>query len=332
MTIRGRQFNLYMQDDWRWKARWTINYGLQYDFVSPFTEINGHMVNLDAAPDFSAVVPVMPGQAGAYSGAYGSGLVSPDWNNLAPKFGVAWRATNREVVRFGYGLSYNSGSYSAIARSLYQQPPFFRTATVTGSLADPLLLTDAFTAIAPDTVTNNYGIDRDYRLGLIHQWNVDYSRTMFSTWSVGATYVGTRGANLDMLRAPNRTATGLRLADVQSFTWQSDEGSSHMNGLSLRAQKRQSRGVSGSLSYTLSRSRDNTTATSGGATVAQDDANSTPSGRCRTSTGAISSPVARASSYRGAEIVDGWLAAVGWRHWRVTGLCRPTPPCSPALR
>ncbi len=46
-----------------------------------------------------------------------------------------------------------------------------------------------------------------------------------------------------------------------------------MNGLSLRLQKRQSRGVSGSMSYTLSRSRDNTTATGGGASVAQDDQN-----------------------------------------------------------
>lgn len=273
VTIRGRQFNLYVQDDWRWKARWTINYGLQYDFVQPYTETSGRMVNLDASSDFTSVAAVMPGEVGPYSGLYGSGLVNTDWNNLAPKVGVAWRATNRAVVRFGYGLSYNSGSYSTIARNLYQQPPFFRTATVTGTLDDPLLLTDAFSGIASGTITNNYGIDRDYQLGLIHQWNVDYSRTLLSSWNVGATYIGTRGANLDMLRAPNRGPDGLRIPDVQSFTWQSDDGSSYMNGLSVRLQKRQTRGISGSVSYTLSKSRDNTTATGGNATVAQDDRN-----------------------------------------------------------
>jgi hypothetical protein len=231
------------------------------------------MVNLDAAPDFTSVVAVLPGEAGPYSGLYGAGLVNADWNNVAPRIGVAWRATNRAVVRFGYGLSYNSGSYSTVARNLYQQPPFFRTATVTGSLDDPLSLTDAFSGITAGTVTNNYGIARDYQLGLIHQWNVDYNRTLFSSWNVGATYIGTRGSSLDMLRAPNRGPDGLRIDNVQSFTWQTDEGSSHMNGLSLRLQKRQSRGVSGSLSYTLSKSRDNTTATGGGATVAQDDQN-----------------------------------------------------------
>jgi hypothetical protein len=90
---------------------------------------------------------------------------------------------------------------------------------------------------------------------------------------VGVTYIGTRGARLDMLRAPNRGADGPRLPDVQSFTWQSAEGFSHMNGVSLRVQKRQASGISGNASYTLSRSWDNTTATGGGASVAQDDRN-----------------------------------------------------------
>jgi hypothetical protein len=46
-----------------------------------------------------------------------------------------------------------------------------------------------------------------------------------------------------------------------------------MNGVSLRVQRRQTNGISGSASYTLSRSWDNTTATGGGASVAQDDQN-----------------------------------------------------------
>jgi hypothetical protein len=271
ISIQERQFSLYLQDDWRLRPHWTINYGVQYDFVGPYTETSGHMVNLDAAPDFTAVTPVEPGQSGPYSGTYPAGLVQPDWNNVGPRVGVAWRATNRSTVRFGYGLSYNSGSYAAIARNLYQQPPFFETGTTIGTLASPLLLTDAFSNIAPDTITNNYGIDKHYQLGLIHQWTADYNHELFRTWVVGATYIGTRGSHLDMLRAPNRGPDGLRIPDVQAFTWQSSQGESYMNGLSLRLQKRQSHGISGTASYTLSKSRDDTTATSGSATVAQND-------------------------------------------------------------
>jgi hypothetical protein len=273
IQIRGTNFSVFFQDDWRWKARWTINYGIQYDFLTPFVEANGHMVNLDANGDFTAVAPVLSAATGPFSGEYPDGLVASDWNNVAPRVGVAWRATNRSVVRFGYGLSYNSGTYSSIARQLYQQPPFFLTGTSLGSLGSPLTLANPFASITPSTVTNTYGIDRDYQLGLIHQWSADYSRDLLRAWAVGATYVGTRGQHLDLLRAPNRGPTGLRIPDVQAFTWQSSEGSSYANGLSLRLQKRQTRGIAGSVSYTLSKSRDNTTATGGGATVAQDDQN-----------------------------------------------------------
>lgn len=273
IEIRGRQASAYFQDDWRWKARWTINLGLQYDYVAPFTELNGHMVNLDAAPAFVAVAPVESGEIGPYSGEFPAALVFADGNNVAPRIGAAWRATNRSVVRFGYGLTYNSGTYSNVARQLYQEPPFFLTGTSLGSLAAPLTLADPFANITPSTITNSYGIDKNYQLGLIHQWTADYSRDLFKTWNVGATYFGTLGRHLDLLRAPNRTASGLRIAGVQSFTWQSSDGASHANGLSLRLQKRQTKGVSGQVSYTLATSRDNTTATSGNATVAQDDQN-----------------------------------------------------------
>jgi trimeric autotransporter adhesin len=273
VDIRGDQFSLFIQDDWRWKPRWTLNYGLQYDFVTPFREANGHMVNLDAAPDFVAVAPVQPGEDGPYSGEFPSALVKADGNNVAPRVGLAWRATNRTVVRFGYGLAYNSGTYSNIARQLYQQPPFFVTGTSIGSLAAPLTITDAFGNIAPSTVTNNYGIDKNYKLGMIHQWTADYSRDLLRSWNAGVTYFGTLGRALDLLRAPNRGPTGLRIPDVQSFIWQSSDGASHANGVSVRLQKRQTRGISGNVTYTLSKSMDDTTATSGNATVAQDDQN-----------------------------------------------------------
>jgi hypothetical protein len=273
IEIRGRQYSVFLQDDWRWKPRWTINWGVQYDFVAPFTEANGHMVNLDVAPGFLAVAPVLSDATGPFSGAFPVGLVYPDTNNFAPRVGAAWRATNRSVVRFGYGLTYNTGSYSTIARQLYQQPPFFSTATTIGTLDSPLTMTDAFSGVEASTVTNNYGIDKHYGLGLIHQWTGDYSRDLFRSWNAGITYVGTLGRNLDMLRAPNRGPSGLRVAGVDPFTWQSSDGSSHANGLSLRLIKRQTRGIGGSVSYTFSKAMDNTTATGGGATVAQDDQN-----------------------------------------------------------
>ena len=42
----------------------TINYGLRYEYVSPYYEANNHLVNLDVNSDFTAAVPVEAGGAG----------------------------------------------------------------------------------------------------------------------------------------------------------------------------------------------------------------------------------------------------------------------------
>ena len=274
--IRGRAFTSSFQDDYRIAAKWTLNYGIQYNVLPPYLEVNGDMRNLDAAPDFTAVAPVGPGQEGPLTGTqYPGGLIRTDWNNVAPRIGAAWRVNNRTVMRFGYGLTYNAGSYSTIARNLYMQPPFFQTGTLaTSSLVEPAItLSDPFAQLENDSITNTYGIDPNYQLGIIHQWDIDYSRDLFKTWSVGATYIGTKGVDLDLLRAPNRGPDGTLIPDVQSFTWQSSDGASHMKGMMFRVQKRQSHGVAGTVTYTLSKSLDDTTATGGAATVAQDDQN-----------------------------------------------------------
>lgn len=273
IEIHGAQYSAFLQDDWRVRPRWTINWGVQYDYIAPFTEANGHMVNLDVAPGFVAVAPVESGESGPFSGTFPVGLVYADTNNIAPRVGVAWRNTNRSAVRGGYGLIYNTGSYSSIARQLYQQPPFFSTGTAIGTPAAPLSLTDPFATISPASITNNYGIDKNYEVGLIHQWTVDYSRDLLRSWNAGVTYVGTLGRNLDLLRAPNRGPSGLRIDGVEPFTWQSSDGASHASAVSVRLQKRQTKGIAGSVSYTLSKSMDDTTATSGNPTVAQDDQN-----------------------------------------------------------
>lgn len=272
VRMRGRSFGAFFQDDWRKGAGLTFNLGVRYDFVRPYQEAGGQMVNLDAAEGFTAVAPVVSGAVGPFSGAFPDGLVNADANNISPRVGFAWRMARATILRGGYAINYNTGSYSTIARQLVSQPPFAVTSTSIGSLADPLTLADPFVQATPTTTTNNYGIDRDYKLGVIQTWNADLSRD-FGYWNLGAGYVGTKGSSLDLLRAPNRGPNGLLLPDVQAFTWQSSEGRSILTAGNFRLRRRPVAGVSFGATYTLAKSMDNTTATGGGATVAQDDRN-----------------------------------------------------------
>ena len=56
--------SLFAQDDWRKTNTLTLNLGVRYELLWPFTEAHRQMVNLDATPDFSAVAPVEPGGTG----------------------------------------------------------------------------------------------------------------------------------------------------------------------------------------------------------------------------------------------------------------------------
>jgi trimeric autotransporter adhesin len=270
--FRTRSWSLYAQDDWRIASRFTLNAGVRYEYQAPYWEADNRLANLDANADFTAVSAVQAGAAGPYTGSFPTTLVTADRNNVAPRIGIAWRPEQKLIVRGGYGINYASVPYLSIAQKLAGQPPFATTDTRTGTAANPLLLTSAFATATTATTTNNFGVDKNYRLGYVHIWNADVQRDVTRTISVGAAYIGTKGSSLDLLRAPNRGPSGLLIPGVQAFTWESSGGRSIMHSLSLRLNRRLAQGIGGGVTYTLSRSRDNASSLGGsGGVVAQND-------------------------------------------------------------
>jgi trimeric autotransporter adhesin len=274
LKMRANSWSLFLQDDWRIRGNLTMNYGLRYEYASPYYELNNHLVNLDVNSDFTAAVPVIAGGIGEFSGAVPTSLVRPDRNNFAPRVGLAWRPKPGTIVRTGFGINYNLGAYGTIAQKLAAQPPFAVSATSLGTAVVPLLLVDPFAHIESSTTTNNFGIIPNYNLGAAHIWNLDVQRDLPHNVTVNLGYTGTHGTSLDMLRAPNRNPDGgLRIEDVQPFLWESSEGRSTLHSISLRARKRLTHGVSFGGSYSWSHAYDNASSfgSGGGGTVAQND-------------------------------------------------------------
>ena len=272
--LKGRSYSLFVQDEWRRGSGITVNLGLRYEVLRPFVERSGQMVNLDAPADFSAAVPVLSGGTGPFSGVFPAALIKTDSNNAAPRLGIAWRPRQGLIVRGGYGVSFNSGSYASIARQMVTQPPFAVTNTAIGRLGAPLDLSDPLATASSEETRNTYGVERDYALGVVQTVNADVSRELGQRWNVGAGYTHTRGSNLDIVRAPNRGPNGLRIEGVQPFLWQTSEGVSRLHAATLRVRRRPVGGVGFGASYTVGRSRDNASSIGGGGTnVAQDDRN-----------------------------------------------------------
>jgi hypothetical protein len=214
---------------------------------------------------------VIAGANGPYSGALPNTIVRPFRNGFAPRVGIAWRPKAGTVVRAGYGVNYNASVYQAIAQQLAGQPPFAVTDTVLAS-GPAFPLETVLLAPQAGTTTNTYAIDPNYRLGSVQIWNVDLQRDLSRTIQAGIAYTGTKGSNLDLLRAPNRGPAGLLIAGVVPFIWESSEGESIMHSLTVRLRKRLTGGVAVGGSYTLSRSIDDASSIGGGiGTVAQND-------------------------------------------------------------
>ena len=271
--FRANAFNLFVQDNWRVGKNLTLNLGLRYEYISPFTELDNKLVNLDIAPGFTAVAPVTAGQSGPFTGPFPKGLIDPDRNNFAPRIGIAWKPFSKTVVRAGYGVNYNLGQYALMATQLGFQPPFAVTQTNFGATPTSLTLQNGFPP-SNTPVTNSYAVDRNYKLGYVQSWNLNIQQDMKHDLIVNLNYTGSKGTRLDMVRAPSLDANGVPLNTSQAFLFESSSGFSILHSASLRVRKRMRHGFSAGGTYTFSKSIDNASSIGGGATVvAQNDQN-----------------------------------------------------------
>ena len=264
--FRGNSWDLYVQDEWRVRGNLTINAGLRYEYVSPLSESNNRIVNLNTNPTFTEVAPVFPNQVGSVSGQhYPVTLVNPDRNNFAPRIGIAWKAAKNTVVRAGYGINYNTAAYQNIVQNMAFQPPFSNTQTNVASAANVLTLQNGFPGSAG--ITNNYGIQLNYGLGYVQIWNLDIQQQITRSLLINIDYTGTKGTRLDVLTAPNSTASGLLIPTVQPYYFESSVGDSTANAGSLRVRKRLTEGVSLGGTFTWSKSLDDASTIGAGSSI-----------------------------------------------------------------
>jgi hypothetical protein len=274
--FRSWAANWYAQDDWRVRPGLSFNLGLRYEYFAPYTELQGHLANLDINPQRNAVAVVTPANSvGPYSGNYPSSLVNPDKNNYSPRLGFAWRPSQKHarVIRGGYSIFFSGSAYGGFASSMASQPPFAKNASLTTSTADPLTLENGFPAQPSQTITNTYAIDKNYRLAYAQTWSFALQQTFSHGLLVELEYIGTKGTGLPITEQPDRAAPGaspltaqqqLQIGNATGFSYLTSQGDSIFHAGQARITRRFGRGVSANALYTFSKSIDDASSFSGG--------------------------------------------------------------------
>jgi hypothetical protein len=270
-NFRGNSSDLFVQDDWRILSKLSLNLGLRYEYVGPFTEAQDRITNLELGPGFSTAVPVVPAGAvlppgaGTYAVSPNPSLLHSDRNNFAPRIGIAWKPLQKTVVRAGYGINYNLSQYSTMIQNFAFQPPFANAATNATNVAGltgpaPLTLANGFPSASQSTVTNNFAVDPNYALGYVQIWNLDLQRELPGNVVLNVGYNGAKGTRLDTERA-------LVVAGNQPFIYESSEGNSVLHAASVRVRRRMSKSLGFGAQYVFSKSIDDASSIGGGGVV-----------------------------------------------------------------
>jgi hypothetical protein len=272
----------YVQDDWRITPRLSLLYGARWELLMPYTELNGHMSNIDLNSTLTQAVVVTPGSTSPFGGGtVPDSLIRPDYKQISPRLGLAYRPPFLKkqsiTLRAGYSIFYNGSVYGTVSNSLVNQPPW--GASQIRQTSDSALLTvlNGFPAQPLGDVQNTIAVDPNYRVGYAQIWNAGFEASIIKNMVLNVAYTGTKGTRLDLLRSPNvYVGTGADaerlIPTAAAFTYDQSNADSIYHALQVRVNRRMSKGFSVYAAYTFAKSIDDSSSIGGaGQTVVQND-------------------------------------------------------------
>jgi len=204
---RRRIHGGYIQDDFKVSNRLTLNVGLRWEYVGAWFEKYNRYSNYDI--DANRARPEL--RLAKAGGIAERSTLRPDFNNFAPRLGLAYRLNGKTVIRSGYGIYYGGVDHIG-DRYLHASAPFFyQSGFNTDSITPTIVLKDGFPAGATTSgVTNLQTIsqDRTNRTPYSQQWNLTVQRELGKDLALEVGYAGTKGSRLLQRFDSNAPAPG----------------------------------------------------------------------------------------------------------------------------
>ena len=185
MNLRAPFLHYYIQDDWKVNDRLTMNIGLRYEDNFPWVETRDGIALFARGGHRGSQGRIrVAGLEG--SDRPSRALVDHDRNNFAPRLGLAYKVTEKTVVRMAYGLFYGNITNTGGGEFMETMPPFHYKATLATGRVDPFLsMQEGFfqNGASPISAENARGVemsawDEDPKWPLAQNWNLNIQHSL----------------------------------------------------------------------------------------------------------------------------------------------------------
>jgi hypothetical protein len=213
-TLKDSEFGAYVTDSFKVNSRLTLDLGLRWDRFGSAGYEDGLVYNWDPStgnvivPEnaLKSVSPLYPKTITVVTGPVGP---TPSKKNWAPRFGFAYRLTDKTVLRGGYGIfTATNGRYSRLQSAPYSLSETFNNVITNGvplfAMPNPFPATGS--GNIPSQSVSSFPLNTTN--GHIHQWNFTIERQVHDI-GLRVSYVGSHDYGLNYSVGVNAPAPSL---------------------------------------------------------------------------------------------------------------------------
>ncbi len=220
--LRQKNFEAFVQDEWRFRPNLTLYYGVRYSRFGQPVDANGRLTNFDPRLFSAASAPQVTGAGNRVAGTgnfcngmivnvqnqqsaancqpaaspYGESVVPVSKKDFAPRVGLAWDpfGKGRTSVRTGYGIYHEQVLNGYALQIIGLNPPFQENFTISNTRLD----NPGAGATAPPSAaaSNIRAIDPDWHTPYMQHWSLDWQQQLTDKTVVTVGYYGSKGTHL----------------------------------------------------------------------------------------------------------------------------------------
>jgi hypothetical protein len=274
----------FVQDNWQVSQKLTLLYGVRYELPTVPYSLNGYARILNST--YTALIPSSSATSGAnFTPTPGFRFVGPNHDLVSPRLGVAYRATEKIVVRAGGGIYYNPNHLNAFTLATGNYP-LATSVVYTGAVASPAISNLTFAnptggvagsaspaAGVPGTYVSAFTDNYYLPTPRLYQWNLDTGIELWKNGAFEMQYLGSHSIHLDHSLYPNQPLPGPGNVNARrpyqlfgQIRQIQNDGLETYHGLTTVFRQHAYHGLDALLSYTWSHTLDTSADANGGGT------------------------------------------------------------------